>query len=102
VTQKLQYQPVINSDGTVAIHESILDNTGTIISASYSPVKLEAISFGELQEMLRLVYRHLSATKPITEEDLEALIYGTESVELDEDFESDNVIDLVDYLAGKR
>lgn len=99
---KLHYQPVINLDGTVAIHETILDKDKKILSASYQPVQLSALSFGELQEMIRLVYRHMSMTRPISDEELESLIYGTDEPELDEDFDVDNVIDLVDYLAGKR
>ncbi len=38
--------------------------------------------------------------KPITEEELESLIYGSESTEIVVGDDEDNVIDLVSYMAG--
>lgn len=95
-----KYQPVIYPDGTVSIHETIHDNEGNITSASYEPVRLEATSIGALEMLLRQVYRQLLRTKPITEDELEAMIYGSESIEdIPEDEDDDNVIDLVTYFA---
>lgn len=93
----LRYQPVLRFDGTVAIHETILAEDGTIKSATTDPVVLQAQTFGELDQLLRQIYRHIQKCKPITEEDLEVLLYGASS---EDDLElDDNVIDLVDYLA---
>lgn len=97
MTTKLRYQPVLLTDGTVAIHETIIDSKNTILSASYQPVKLEAVTFGELQELIRQVYRHMTTIKPITEEELEDIIFGS-NPDI-EDFDSDDkVIDLVTYM----
>lgn len=96
----LKYQAVIYSDGTVCVHETILDATGNIKSASQEPVKLEAPSLGELDMLMRQIYSHMRKIKPITEDELDAAIYGAESVEefLKESHEDDTVINLVDYF----
>lgn len=95
--QTLHYQPVIYHDGTVAIHETIVEANGTIKSATHEPVILQAATFGELDALLRQVYRHIQKCKPINEEELEVLIYGASPEDdLDPD---DNVINLVDYFA---
>lgn len=95
----LRYQPVINPDGSAAIHETLIDREGNVKSATYEPVRLESTSLGELEYMLRLIYRQLMKIKPITAEELESLVYGSESIELDVELAEDNVIDLIDYLA---
>lgn len=95
----LKYQPVIYPDGNVAIHETIVDGDGNVLSVSYEAVKLEALSVGELEDLLRQVYRNMQKTKPITEDELDSMVY---KVEMDDNLDieqDDNVIDLVDYLS---
>lgn len=97
------YRPVLSSDGIFSIHEIIKDKDGTLVSVSYEPVKLQATSAGELDHILRQVYRSLQRTKPITEDELDAMMYHTitsDSEELDET--DDRVINLVDYFNGVR
>lgn len=98
MTSLLKYQPVLYPEGTVAIHEVITDREGNITSASYEGVRLEAPSLGELETLLRQVYRQLQTVKPISTEELEGMIYGVESSSFDD--EDDNVIDLVTYFAN--
>lgn len=95
----LRYQPVIYSDGTVNILETIIDDEGQIKTASYEPVRLEGNSIGEIQEIMREVYKDLRKTPPITEHELDAIMYGVASVADIED-EEDNVINLITYMAN--
>lgn len=98
--KNLKYQPVIYPDGMVAIHETIIDKDGTVKYASYDPVKLQTIgSMGDIESMLRMVYTHLRRLKPITEQELEALVYGVENTSMEIADDDDNVIDLVDYFS---
>ena len=94
---RLRYQPIINTDGTISIHETIIDSENTLLSVSYIPVKLEATSLSELQNILRQVYRHMASVKPLTIEELDNILSDN-----NEDNYDDNVIDLVDFIKGKR
>ncbi len=97
---QIHYQPVVSSDGLFSIHEIIKDKD-ELISVSYEPVRLQASCAGELDHVLRQVYRHMQRTKPITEDELDSLLYKVETTPDIED-EDDNVIDLVDYFSGVR
>lgn len=98
----LRYQPVIHVDGTIAVHEAIVDDLGTIKTASYEPVRIEGVDIGDLTILVEKIQSHIELYKPITEDDLDAIIYGQEFLEpsIDTDDESeDKVVDLLDYFA---
>jgi hypothetical protein len=97
----LKYQPVVKDDGMVAIHETIIDDEGNVRAATYEPVRLEANSIGELEALLRLVYRHMRKYKPITEDELEALVYSDVDCPINDEEGDEKVIDLVTYFADK-
>ena len=98
-TMRLKYQTVVYPDQTVAIHETTIDNDGNVTSASYDAVRLEAPSAGELEQLLRQVYRCLTKSKAITTEELEAILYKSDTSDDDVDVDDiSNVVSLVDYL----
>ena len=97
---QIHYQPVLSNDGLYAIHELIKDGD-ELMSVSFEPVRLQAPSLGELDRMLRQIHRQMQQVKPITDDELDGMLYSTEAT-LDTEDTSDNVIDLVDFLAGKR
>lgn len=94
----LRYQPVLHSDGTVLIHETIIDDEGNIQSASYEAVRLDAASMGDMQDMLRQIHKDIQTVKTITEDELDAALYGMEATSSD-DLQDDNIIDLVEFFA---
>lgn len=71
---KLRYQPVLHSDGTFTIHETIIDSNDTILSISHNPVVLQESSYGALKELIKLVYRCLTGVNPITVEELNDIL----------------------------
>jgi hypothetical protein len=95
--ETLRYQPVMHPDGTVAVHETLIDSEGIIRQASYEPVRLEALSVGDLESLIRNAYRDVRKVKIITDDDLDAMIYGLDSQTIED--EDDNVIDLVEYFS---
>ncbi len=97
---QIHYQPVVSSDGLFSIHEIIKDKD-ELISVSYEPVRLQASNAGELDQMLRQIYRQMQRTKPISEDELDSLLYKVETTPDIEETE-DTVIDLVDYLARQK
>lgn len=96
---KVQYQPVIGSDGLCGIHEILTDKDGTLFSVSFEPVRLQTTSFGELDLMLRQIYHQLQTTKPITEDMLDELLFTVEDVEISNE---DKVVDIVDFMNRQR
>ena len=94
------YQPVLSSDGLYAIHEIIKDGD-ELLSVSFEPVRLQAPSLGELDHMLRQIHRQMHQVEPITDDELDGLLYSTDAV-LDTEDKDSNVIDLVEYFSGKR
>lgn len=98
----LKYQPVIQLDGTVAIHETLVDDSGVIQSATYEPIRLEAVSLGDMSVLIRSVAKALNSIKPISVDELEALMYSVDKDEflMEEEDDNDNVIDLVSYFSN--
>lgn len=100
----LRYQPVLTSNGTVAIHELVVDREGTVTGFSYSPITIECDTVGDIAAMLKHIYRDLRLYQPIPEEELESMFryVPQDSDEDEEDYEhNDNVIDLVEFLANR-
>lgn len=99
---QIRYQAVLYPEGTVAIHETTVDKEGNILSASYDAVRLEATTAGELEQLLRIAYKTLTTSKLISTEELEALVYEGESLNIYDDMDDSddisNVISLSEFM----
>lgn len=100
----LRYQPVLKADSSIGIHEVVLDDEGTVVNVSYDSVRLEADSMGQLEQMMRHVYRDIRNQKPITEDELDMLLHQVESQpEYEDDYEdNERVIDCTEFFGGRR
>lgn len=94
----LRYQPVTKADGSVSIHEALVTDEGNIQACSYDSVYLQAEDIGELQALLRQVYNDIRKFKAISEEELDAELYGKDEYINEFSNDEDNVISLCEYM----